>query len=111
MDEAKSNRNNYLWPLTVFSFLMSIFAWFFFLYRDFAGSLFGNIEKSWFNILFFYFLAALALSVIGLIIGIKQRKIGNRLSGILGIIIPIIAIISTIILGFAVELSIILRTT
>ncbi len=111
MEEIKSNRNIYLWIFSGFSFLMSVFAYVIFVYQLIPGELFWSLEKSWFNVMFFYFLLALTSAFIGLIIGMKQRKISSRAIGILGIMIPIIIIIITIFSGFAVELSIFAETT
>lgn len=113
MEEIKLNKNQkkYIWIFPVLSIVMSVLAWTFFLYRNFVGKFFGAVDKSWFDVMFLYFLIALILGIIGLVIGIKRRKTGGRLSAVLGIIMPIVAIALTIFFGFMVELSIILRTT
>lgn len=111
MNETKSNKNIYPWLLSGFSFLMSVFAYIIFVYQLLPGELFWSLNKSWFDVMFFYFLIALVFGIMGLVIGIKRRKTGGRLSGILGIIIPIIVIILAIFSGIAVELSIFAETT
>ncbi len=111
MDETKSNKNIYPWLLSGLAILMSAFAYVLFVYWFIPEKFFTSLDKSWFNVMFLYFLAAVILSTMGLVIGIKRRKTVSRLSGILGIIISIITIILTIFSGIGVELSIILSTT
>ncbi|MBI4708836.1 MAG: hypothetical protein HY764_01370 [Candidatus Portnoybacteria bacterium] len=111
MEEIKSNKNIWPWLLSGISLAMSTFAYIFFVYRNFVGLIFGAMDKSWFNIMFLYFLVALGLSITGLAIGIKRQQRGNRLSAALEIIIPILAILLTLFAGMGVELSIILSTT
>ncbi|MBU2578630.1 hypothetical protein KKA09_00720 [Patescibacteria group bacterium] len=111
MNEIKSSKNIYPWILNGISLALSIFAYIFFVYRAIPGELFSLLSKTWFNVMFFYFLIAIILGIMGLVIGIKRRKTGGRLLGILGIVIPIIIILLAIFSGFCVELSIILMTT
>jgi len=111
MEEIKSNKNIYAFVLSGLAILMSVFAYIVFVYQLMSGELFWSISKLWSDVVLFYYLISLILSVIGFIIGIKRRKTVSSLSGILGIVTPIIAIILTLFFAFAVELSIFARTT
>ncbi len=103
--------NKLSWLIGSISIILPIFGWMFFLHLM-PESLYYSIPgKSWFGVMFLYFLLALILAIVGLLIGISIRKSGSQLSGFLGIALPIIAIFLTIFLGYTVELSIILRTT
>ncbi len=112
LSNVQNNQNKLIgWILGVVSIALSAFGWLFFLYLIPDGLYYFIPEKSWFGVMFFYFLVTLILGMIGLIIGIRQRKTESRFSVILGIVIPIVAIVLTIYFGFTVELSIILSTT
>jgi len=74
MNATKLNKNIYPWILNGFSLVLSIFAYIFFVHQTIPGELFWWLNKAWFNVMFFYFLIAIILGIMGLVIGIKQRK-------------------------------------
>jgi len=97
--------------LSCLAILLSIFAWASFVNQNMSDELFLALNKKWFIVMLFYFLATLAFAIIGLIMGIKKIKTGNRPAAILAIIISILSILITIFSGYLVEFSIILQTT
>lgn len=109
--EQNRKRKIISWILGFIGVVLAGFGWTFFLYLMPESIYYAIPGKSWFDVTFIYFLIPLILSIIGLIVGIKQRRATGRLSGILGIIIPIIAIVLTLYFAFTVELSIFARTT
>ena len=105
------NKNIYPWLLSGISLLMSISAWIFFMFRNFAEVFLGTINKEWFDVMFFYFLLSLTLALTGFVFGIKQWRSSTYPWRIIVIAISITAVLLTLFVGFAVELSIILRST
>ena len=105
------NKNIYPWLLSGISLLMSLFAYVVFVYELMSGELFWSLNKKWFEIMFFYFAIALAFAFAAVVIGVRQRKERHRFIVVLSILMPFLALAISIIAGFAVELSIILRST
>lgn len=109
--EQNRKRKIISWILGFIGVALAGFGWTFFLYLIPESIYYAIPGKSWFDVMFLYFLIPLILSIVGIIIGIKQRMAAGRLSSILGIIIPIIAIVLILYFAFTVELSIFARTT
>lgn len=104
--DLNKNKNIYPWIFNGLSLVLSIFAYIIFVFQIFPSDLFWSFSKPRFYVIIFYFLLALTLGVIGLVMGIKRLKTGSRVSAILTIIISIVAIMLAIFSGIIVDLSI-----
>ena len=62
------------WIMGIVSIALAIFAWTFFMFFIPENISYAIPGKSWFDIIFFYYLGAVIIAIIGLIMGIKELK-------------------------------------
>jgi hypothetical protein len=101
-----SSKKGYAWLIGTICMVLAIV-----LLLVYGYDLNWRVDKSWVGIIFIYYLIIFAGAILGLVRGIKELKHQNKTLGILGIIISLLAMFSSILIGLWIELSIFVSTT
>ena len=70
-----------------------------------------NADKTWVGPIFLYYFLVTVGAVTGLIRGVREIRKQNKIYGIVGIMVSLLAMAASIIIAFWIEISIFARTT